>query len=131
MNSVWIILILNPYIWNCGKCEAGKAIMRSRSLHADKYKDNQAGLLCACRPFWELTTHRESNVERRFKWELFERNHKLVYPKDNNCSNISLFIFQEETLYTLIIKRRPLFPSHHWINKYMQLSCVIEKRNTS
>lgn len=65
-------LLTTTHIWNCGRCWAGRASIKSNSLHAARYKVNQAGWLWAFSPFCELKTQDESRVERRFKCELEE-----------------------------------------------------------
>ena len=67
------------YIWNCGRCCAGRAKDRSRSLQTLKYKLNQEGLLWAARPLYPaLTTQEESKVDSLFRWELKIANYELL-----------------------------------------------------
>ena len=67
------------YIWNCGRCCAGRAKERSRSLQTLKYKLNQEGLLWAARPLYPaLTTQEESKVDSLFRWELKIANYELL-----------------------------------------------------
>lgn len=74
----YLIVLMATHIWNCGRCWAGRASIKSNSLHAARYKVNHAGWLWAFSPFWELKTHEESKVERRFRCELEETEARLI-----------------------------------------------------